>query len=600
MVNRIVSACVVVAALVFATPAHAWIFPFYEPPDPLGGAADKIVALDFDGNGWPDVAGVSRANGDATLVLNEEVGFEEAQAVAVPGKTGGAVAVAAGDLNGDGREELVAALGDSGSLVVFSGRASGGLGTPVEHVLRPEQLTRWTDVDLADVDGDGDLDVLAAFGTSATVLVNDGRGVLTPSAGAIAIPQAQALTLAKLAGDTDPDLVVLGDSALTVLPGATDAGFGSPVAYPLASSGADLATGDIDGDGLVDVLTSVVFRGKADGGLEPLAGTSAAFDALLLADFDGDGVMDRYTAGYSAAFAHGLPGTFGVHGWAESEGAPHWEQSLAAADFDGDELLDVASAEPSSEGLNVRYFTGPQLVPSDANTEFNGSVGSRSMLAVPVVNEGGGVARGLEAVVDGDDAFEVDLHECQNAVLKVGEQCWMHVFFHPTASGEHTADVGVVAERSGSLWVVTFSGLARAVPPFVPTPTPTPGAGTLLFPRPPRENPPPPVAVMKAVRPGVPAFTRPTLAGLRRSGLRVTQTIGTAETVTWTLEHRGTVLARTQRKSAAGRVTVTLKLTPAGKRLLAKRKPASLTLRTKGTLERVATVKFRRTSVSGR
>jgi hypothetical protein len=97
-----------------------------------------------------------------------------------------------------------------------------------------------------------------------------------------------------------------------------------------------------------------------------------------------------------------------------------------------------------------------------------------------------------------------------------------------------------------------------------------------------------------AVRPGVPAFARPTLAGLRRSGLRVTQTLSTTETVTWTLEHRGTVLARTQRRFAGGRVTVTLKLTAAGKRVLARRKPASLTLRTKGTLERVATVRLRR------
>ncbi len=105
---------------------------------------------------------------------------------------------------------------------------------------------------------------------------------------------------------------------------------------------------------------------------------------------------------------------------------------------------------------------------------------------------------------------------------------------------------------------------------------------------------------MRIVRPGVPALTRPTLAGLRRSGLRFTQTIGTAETVTWTLEHRGRVLARTRRGVTAGRVTVTLKLTKTGKRVLAKRKPKALTLRTKGTLERVTTVKLRRTSPSGK
>lgn len=48
-----------------------------------------------------------------------------------------------------------------------------------------------------------------------------------------------------------------------------------------------------------------------------------------------------------------------------------------------------------------------------------------------------------------------------------------------------------------------------------------------------------------------------------------------------------------------GRVSIALKLTAAGKRLLAKRKPTSLTLRTKGTLERVTTIKLR-TSPPGR
>jgi hypothetical protein len=64
--------------------------------------------------------------------------------------------------------------------------------------------------------------------------------------------------------------------------------------------------------------------------------------------------------------------------------------------------------------------------------------------------------------------------------------------------------------------------------------------------------------------------------------------------VTWTLEYHGTVLARSSGTVAAGRTTVTLKLTGAGKRVLRSHRPATLTLRTQAALERVSTVRLRR------
>jgi hypothetical protein len=240
----------------------------------------------------------------------------------------------------------------------------------------------------------------------------------------------------------------------------------------------------------------------------------------------------------------------------------------------------------------VRYSSGPQLVPSDANTDFGTAV-SGGMIAVPVRNEGGGVARHLTAVVDGDkDDFEVDLDTCRNAVLMVDGQCWMRVYFRPKSTGEHTADIGVVADDSAVVWTVTFTGEAAPEPAPIPTnPVVIGHVGTVVRVRPltgaPINRPAP------LVRPGAPAITRTTLAGLRRAGLRFTQQFGMAEQVTWTLESHGTVLARTQRAVAVGRTSVTLKLTSAGKRVLAQRKPKTLTLRTKGTLERVTTVKLR-------
>ena len=607
MLNRFVVACVVVAALAFAAPARAWVFPFLEPAEPLGATADKLVALDFDGDGWSDVAGVRGQDGLATLVLNGEEAFADAQTAGLGGPTSVAVAVAGGDLDGDGRDELLVTLGESGSLVVFKGRASGGLGTPEVHSLRTPQGVRATAVAVGDVDGDGDRDVVAAFGDSATVLANDGHGALTPSAGAVTIPSPYALELVKLAGDADPDLVVLSGYTLTVLPGAAGAGFGTPVTHQLGAEGFALATGDVNRDGRLDVGVTYqwlgsypsnpgIFSGTADAGLTPVAGGAAVADALVLADFDGDGALDRYTTGYQPAFAHG-DGTFAWLPWAQSD-EPGWEEALAVADFDGDGKLDVASVHDYQRAVLVRYSTGPQLVPDDANTWFGeATIGGGGMIAVPVRNEGGGIARNLELVVEGDeDDFDVDLDTCRGAVLAVDALCWMRVYFRPKALGERAADIGLVAEDSRLVWMVTFAGTGEPAPPEDPPTQPVTRTDPPMFP--PRTSgprtsmtKPAPVA---AVRPGAPKLTRPTLAALRRSGLRFTQQFGTAERVTWTLEHRGTVLARTQRTVTVSRTSVTLKLTAAGKRVLAKRRPASLTLRTKGTLERVTTVRLRR------
>lgn len=94
------------------------------------------------------------------------------------------------------------------------------------------------------------------------------------------IPAPAALELVKLAGDDDPDLVVLSGFTLTVLPGAAGAGFRTPITYQLDAAGTALATADVNGDGRLDVgvtyawlepwaSTPALFTGTADGGLAP-------------------------------------------------------------------------------------------------------------------------------------------------------------------------------------------------------------------------------------------------------------------------------------------------------------------------------------------
>ena len=111
-------------------------------------------------------------------------------------------ALAVGDLNGDGVDELVAG-GDSGIEVFFGGE--GGL------TLAPGATPRgWTAQDLAlgDVDGDGDLDLAVARGEGLGLARNRGDGFLEAAAVASLVPVA--VRVGDVNGDCIADVVSLG------------------------------------------------------------------------------------------------------------------------------------------------------------------------------------------------------------------------------------------------------------------------------------------------------------------------------------------------------------------------------------------------------
>jgi hypothetical protein len=124
-------------------------FPRYDFPAP--GAVTNAVG-DFTGDNVPDVAVTSdtqvwllQNNGYGTLSARPET-------YAV---SGGSVAMAAADLDGDGKLDLVRAnLADS-TLSVWPGNGNGTLGTRTNYVVG---ATPWS-LAVSDLDGDGDLDL---------------------------------------------------------------------------------------------------------------------------------------------------------------------------------------------------------------------------------------------------------------------------------------------------------------------------------------------------------------------------------------------------------------------------------------------------------
>lgn len=206
----------------------------------LDGASPSAIALgDFDGDGKLDaaVAHVFAPTGIVTVLRGTGTGDFRRQ-----GETGGfpgtgspydigsaGFSLEAGDLDGDGRLDLVAPVsaagsgskaGTVGSLVghgdgTFSAGAAGSFVTPL--LANPDSAFA---LPVGDLDGDGYLDALLTFGGSgAWPLTGDGTGRFLP------IPSAplssSAIPTAALIGDLDgdhrQDLVVVNSSSTSSL-----------------------------------------------------------------------------------------------------------------------------------------------------------------------------------------------------------------------------------------------------------------------------------------------------------------------------------------------------------------------------------------------
>lgn len=309
--------------------------PGWPRPSP-GLHSEGIAAGDLDGDGRPELVGNSMDavyawKADGTMLP----GFPlDLSSIAQGGA--GFLNLALGDLDGDGRLEIVCSANWAGKVYAWRGDGSVLPGWPTT-VTPANSLTNYMFPAIGDLDGDGTHEVLVP---TADKLVHAWHGDGSPVTGwPVALPE-------------QPDAVVIGDlqgnGESKIFVGAADSRVyafnsdGSPLpGWPQA--GAAPALGDLDGDGMLEIVTDGVslisaYRGN---GTQlpgwPRAKLSNTLKSPLLADIDGDGgveVVERTLWGIYAWHADGTPiANFPVQIASDDMALP--DASLAIGDIKG-------------------------------------------------------------------------------------------------------------------------------------------------------------------------------------------------------------------------------------------------------------------------
>jgi hypothetical protein len=216
---------------------------------------------DVDGDGRMDLIVVGGAQ--ARALQNDGTGRFSELAGAFDAAPSDATAVGAADLDGDGHIDVVIGQGDVAAApprVYLNDRQGTGHFAFASGALAPRP-DRARAIALADLDADGDVDLVMGFaGAPVRVFLNRGNAFLEDRSFA-SLPDMVARDLTALVvqdvnGDCLPDLVIAhaGGAPLVWLNGA-GARFSAGQALPVADA-RDVAVEDVNGDSLPDLIVA--------------------------------------------------------------------------------------------------------------------------------------------------------------------------------------------------------------------------------------------------------------------------------------------------------------------------------------------------------
>ena len=342
-------------ALLFGDGSGGFMRSFLTAVDtPLG-----VTICDLNRDGFPDIVATNH-NADLISVFLADGAGGYAPRVDLASGDSKPYTVAAGDINRDGKPDLAVGHyygGGATTVSIFvnetpAGSPSPAFGPPSLLVIGDCQ---W-DIALGDLDLDGKLD-LAVLTTDGRLAIyrGDGAGGFTPSQ-VIAVP-AIDVDIADVNEDGNPDLIVANGNDYTagILLGDGTGAFGSMTEFAVLSTALSVGVDDINGDGRKDLAVGTegsglfVFVADESGGYSAPQNfpTGTRVGEIVFADFNRDGKRDMAVANELSHAVSVLLNTTPFPPSGQLVSAPpmavgdtQWDIALGDLDIDG--KLDLA------------------------------------------------------------------------------------------------------------------------------------------------------------------------------------------------------------------------------------------------------------------
>ena len=473
------------------------------PPDPpwwdLGpGEFLAVEIADFDGDGSNDVVALQdqsdqrlrffHFNPDGTLTtfatLNQASGGTSYEAE-----------MALGDINGDGRSDIILAGGGPFGVREFRfvlGQSAGGLLSIVDGF---RVIDKAIGIVVEDLDGDHDSDLAVAFldtttptQHSAQIFRNNGTGEFT------ALPKIvidypfppYSITATDFNNDGKRDLcLLLAGIMVHPLYGNGDLTFQEGSYYAAAVSH-EIQTTDIDSDGNADLLLISynglasdysAYDGVSTSGIKVMYGDSHGFKAPLLIlwgpnfidaqDFNNDGFLDMASA-WQTSFVNPSGVDLMMNDHRGSFILPETHQPSSAAltgmktgDFNGDGKWDAISIhDDNSRVLSFYQGNGNGSLATPINTQF-----SKGLVNVVAANFNSDEISDAFVIDDSGQGYVALGQSTGSFVIAPGSPFQIPFFVKSLASGDFNNDGNddLVVQFSSSMEVYLSDGEGRLI-----------------------------------------------------------------------------------------------------------------------------------------